>query len=193
MRKLNITNQRFGRLVAKSVIRKNGCSFWNCVCDCGEKTVVIVSKLRNGHTKSCGCFQTEIRKTRGTRSLTHGNSKNHLYRIWAGMLTRCNNPKGDHYKYYGGRGISVCEHWRKFENFFEDMEPSFKNGLSIDRIDNNGNYCKENCRWSTLKEQMNNMSTNHFLEHNGKRMTIAQWAVSMKTKGYVLNCRLYRG
>ena len=142
-----LTGQRFGRLEvlerAGSVGRK---ATWRCRCDCGEEAVVSGDSLRSGHTSSCGCAN----RPRG------GASSHRLYATWAGMMQRCYNEKSPAYPHYGGRGIKVCERWHDPWNFFEDMHPTFVEGLSIDRIDNDNGYSKDNCRWATWSQQVGN-------------------------------------
>lgn len=149
-----LTGQKFGRLTVleKAGINKNRVILWKCVCACGKIKIVRSVSLRNGHTKSCGCLQKDIiRKIR----TTHGMQKTLIYKIWAAMLQRCNNPKDKAYKDYGGRGIKVCERWLKFENFFADMGERPEN-LTIERIDNDKGYYKKNCGWRSRTEQARN-------------------------------------
>lgn len=151
---LELTGRKFNMLtVIKRVENTNGgCSQWLCMCDCGETVKVAASHLKNGHTKSCNCLQ-KIKASGANK--THGHHGTGIYNSWASMLQRCNNPNTIEYKYYGGRGITVCARWAKFENFLKDMgvRPV---GLALDRINNNGNYEPNNCRWTTQQEQVRN-------------------------------------
>ena len=154
---VDITGARFGTLVVlkRGANQKQGSGRWECACDCGKKCIVRASLLRSGAQSSCGCLARAIDIARKTK---HGKRHTPEYHSWAGMIQRCHNPNSHAYKkYYGSRGISVCSRWRtSFEQFFEDMgnRPSAEH--SLDRIDVNGNYEPENCRWATASQQSAN-------------------------------------
>ena len=174
----DLTGQRFGRLVAirRTESYSNGKSRWMCECDCGKETVVDTSHLLSWHTRSCGCLHTETIKS-GRNSRTHGVSKTRLYRIWRNMKSRCLNDNVPCHSYYGGRGIGISQEWEQFEPFYKwSMENGYTERLTLDRIDNNGNYEPSNCRWVSFQAQMNNTRSNHILSFRGEERTIAEWA-----------------
>lgn len=155
-------------------------------CDCGKYTITAVTKVNIGHTKSCGCLNIEATKKSNT---THGMRRTSIYRVWSNMKDRCLRGKNRYYKDYGGRGIKVCDKWLKFEGFFEDMGEK-PEGLTLDRIDNDGDYSKENCRWATKNQQANNCRSNLFIEYLGEKKTIGQVAILTGIKYATLRKRI---
>ena len=155
--KIEMVGKRFGRLVILEYVgtTKWRLALWNCYCDCGNTIIVIGSNLRKGVTKSCGCLSAEKTKERFTK---HGMSGTPANRSWHAMIDRCNNPDHLSYKNYGGRGITVCDRWLKFENFFEDLGERPDN-LTLERKDNELGYFKENCCWETRTKQQRNQRT----------------------------------
>lgn len=184
---IDISGMKYGRLtvIEFSEMRK-GKSFWLCRCDCGNSSVIVGNNLKNGHSESCGCKRLEDKTFRKT---IHGMSKTKTYSVWQHMVERCNNPKNKRYLNYGGRGIKVCDKWLKFNGFYEDMGDK-PEGLTLDRKDSDGNYCKDNCRWATMKTQQNNRTNNHVITFLGKTKTLMQWAEEIGIKYKVLNDRI---
>lgn len=133
--------------------RNNGYLYQEYKCSCGTVKYVLRSHVESGRSKSCGCIRKDILTGRNT---THGKSKTPEFTVWQGMISRCENKNNNHYSNYGGRGISVCGEWHDFETFIRDMMRRPTPQHTIDRKDNNGNYCKDNCKWSTKKEQARN-------------------------------------
>lgn len=177
---IDMTDKRIGSLV---VIERNGVqngkAMWLCKCDCGNHKTVSGDNLRNGHTRSCGClWEKAIRPTR----IKHGKAQTRLYRTWCHFKDRCCNDKDKRYPRYGGRGIQVCEEWKNdFQAFYDwAMANGYKDHLTIDRIDNDGNYEPGNCRWVTNKTQSNNRQTNVLIEFEGKRQNIKQWSEELQ-------------
>lgn len=131
---------------------KGGRSKWRCICKCGTEKTVLAASLLNKTSKSCGCLTIKLAKISNTK---HGLRQSKIYPIWGAMIQRCCNPKNPNYKHYGGRGIKVCNQWKKFENFFNDVGHK-PEGKTLERINNNKGYNKRNCKWATWKEQANN-------------------------------------
>lgn len=157
---IDMTGQKYSRLTVISFegYNKHRQSTWLCICECGVEKIVLGASLKTGATQSCGCLNIEKISERFT---THGHRKSKKrpseYQVWASMIQRCTNPNVDKYKDYGGRGITVCDRWRDFENFLADMGKRTSKKHSIDRIDVNGNYELGNCKWSTRTEQVRNI------------------------------------
>jgi len=188
-RVINLVGQRFGRLtVIEEVERTKGMHVaWLCKCDCGNESIVMGDNLRSGRTKSCGCLWLE-------RITKHGLIHSIEHRTWHNMKCRCNDPNAQQYKNYGKRGIKICDRWLNkehgFENFLADMgkRPSPKH--SIDRINNNGDYEPENCRWTTRKVQANNTRCNHYITFHGRTQTMMQWAEELNISVSSLSARI---
>lgn len=174
----DISGNKYGRLkVINLAYIKDGNSYYNCICDCGTKCIKQRRNLIDGLTRSCGCLSTEVH----SQPKTHGMSKSRLYRIWQHIKGRCLNPNNDSYINYGGRGIFICNEWKNsFEKFYEDMGESYnlavsihgEYNISINRINNDDGYYKENCEWATSKEQQNNQRGNVNVFINGNCYTL---------------------
>lgn len=178
---IDLSGNKYGRLLVLCRHEENdgnGKPKWLCKCDCGAETVVSGWSLKSGNTKSCGCLKAEH-----PARLDHGGCGTKLYRTYKNILQRCYNQNNPKYAVYGGRGIQVCDEWRNsFEAFREwafnngYVESSERSSCTIDRIDVDGNYSPENCRWITQKEQMNNLRKSRLATFDGKTKTISQWA-----------------
>ncbi len=187
----NLLGRRFGRL---TVVRWLGVprSRWACRCSCGRRAVVQAYYLVRGRTRSCGCLRVESTKQRFT---THGWSRKTEHIIWLSMIARCYNARHRQYSDYGGRGIRVCARWRRsFAAFLADMGRRPSLAHSIDRFpDNNGNYCKRNCRWATRSQQMQNTRKNRYIVFRGKRLCMSAWASAIGVTGPCISYRLDNG
>jgi hypothetical protein len=196
-----MVGKTFSRLtvVARTTTSTDGKAFWLCRCVCGRETCVEGKKLRAGHTRSCGCFAREEQVRRGREAIRHGHARTHSakptpeYKTWSSIIGRCTNPIDANYARYGGRGITVCRRWRRFENFLADMGMRPHAGLSIDRRDNNKGYWKSNCRWATRKEQQRNKRSNHLLTVDGETAPLVVWADRYGLKKQTLRMRLTKG
>lgn len=193
-RLIDLTGQRFGRLVVKE--RRGSDSYksslWLCKCDCGNECLVASHNLRTQHTQSCGCLQRERTAEAHT---THGHRHTRIYGIWNTMVARCHRKNTKAYPAYGGRGITVCDEWKNsFQSFYDwAMENGYNDGLSIDRIDNDKGYSPVNCRWVTMETQSNNRRSNITVEYNGESHTVAEWAKILGIKYGTLHKRLEEG
>lgn len=170
---IDITGKKFNHLLVFERLENapGGVPVWKCLCDCGNYTTVRGKNLKNGSVKSCGCLQ------KIPKNITHNMSKTRMYHIWSMMRRRCNDPKNHAYINYGGRGITVCDEWNgSFEPFMDwALSHGYDDNLTIDRIDNDGNYCPDNCRWVKPEEQAQNRRRNWKIEHQGKTKNLKQW------------------
>ena len=182
------TGARFGHLTVIGLtpnrMKGSRIRLWLCICDCGKSKQFPSSWLRNGDAISCGHIGRS--NLRSDNNLRHGHCrgnkrKTSTYNAWCMMLARCRNPQNKSYDGYGGRGITICPQWLSFNNFLADMSPK-PPGLMLERIDNDGNYEPSNCKWATRLEQSNNRRNNTFIERDGRRLTLAQWARELGIK-----------
>jgi len=184
-RRKDIAGCRFGLLTVESFayVNENGQTYWNCKCDCGKSVVRRASHLKERIIPSCGC--------RGGNTI-HGMTGKRIYTIYNQMITRCYKPYSKSYKNYGARGITVCDEWKEsFQSFYDwAVKSGYAENLSIDRIDNNGNYEPSNCRWSTPKEQANNTRRTRHITFNGETHSVSEWARILGINQSTLNMRL---
>ena len=189
----DLTGQNFGKLTVLELdnrrTQETKKSHWICKCDCGKITSVTAHNLKTGHTKSCGCLITN------EQFITHGKSRTRLYNIWSGMKRRCYSPSTEHYNYYGGSGITICDEWRdNFQSFYDwSVSNGYSEELSIDRIDNSGNYCPSNCRWATKLEQARNKRNITHISVNGVVKPLYKWSEEYNIPIEVLRLRYKRG
>jgi hypothetical protein len=191
----DLTGKQFGRLlvVKRAENKKNRTAYW-CRCECGKDCVVTGIDLTGGRTKSCGCLKKEIASKIGGKNAKHKMHDTRLYRIWISMRQRCNDKNARNYHNYGGRGVKVSAEWDDFMNFYDwAMTHEYNDSLTIDRIDVNGNYEPTNCRWANDSTQHNNRRDNIFLDFQGRRMTIAEWAKEINVPYPTLRGRISRG
>ncbi len=181
---IDMTGKTYGRFTVESRAGWNdfGHPTWNCVCECGERRVINGADLRCGKYESCGCVRRK-----------HGCSTHPLYNIWTGMIARCSDPDDEAYEGYGGRGIKVCDRWQDVAMFIEDMAQTYSPGLTIDRRDNDGDYCKENCHWTTMAIQAKNRRDTRLLTHNGETLCASDWANKLGISKHTIYKRLDRG
>lgn len=190
-KKIDLTGQRFGRLVVieESKMRnKSGNVKWKCKCDCGNYTYSNGYDLRKGNTQSCGCYNRDIVKKENP------NYKKHLYFVYHSIKCRCYNPNDRAYHNYGARGIKLSDKWDTYDKFEEwSLKNGYKEGLWIDRIDNDADYSPDNCRWATPKEQQNNKRTNRLLKIGNEVKTITQWSELTGIKSCTISRRVELG
>lgn len=190
--------QRFGRLVVTSFagVLPGWIKLWECRCDCGNAVTVRANNLTNGTTKSCGCLKMEILIQRSTKhGLTGGHGHyTRPYRIWLNIRRRCLSKKCQDWKFYGGRGITVCNEWDDYAVFFAwSMANGYEKHLTIERVENNKGYSPDNCKWATRKVQSNNRRSNHNIEFKGQVKTLQQWAEEIGMAYTAILGRINRG
>ena len=193
IRVIDLTGQKFTRLtvISRAENNKNGQARWLCKCDCGNETIVKSDDLKRGKTKSCGCLRVEVSRNRmKVSSVKHNKTKHPLYSVWTNMKSRCYTPTDNEYKNYGVRGIKVCDEWREdFMAFYNwAFANGYKKGLSIDRINNDGDYEPNNCRWATVRQQINNRRCTILLTYKDRTLPLAEWA----TVTGINYCTLYK-
>jgi len=186
----DLTGMVFSELTAMVPIGRGHEIIWRCRCSCGNIANCTSGNLNSGNSTSCGCIGN---KKTSERNFVHGMSKHPMYQIWLAMRNRCNYKAGKNYHYYGGRGIGICKEWGIFPVFLEDMGPRPTPNHSLDRIDNDKGYSKENCQWATPIQQANNKQSSHLLSYKDKTMTLTQWARAIKMKPATLSMRIRRG
>lgn len=189
MRKLDIKpGDRYGRLVIiQESSKRNGYRRFLCKCDCGNKKIIVLNALHYGRSRSCGCLRNESH-------FKHRQSQSRLYHTWTLMRSRCYNPNDKRYSCYGGRGITICDQWGEFVNFQTwALSHGYSEGLSIERINNDGNYEPRNCTWIPLPEQARNRRNNHFISHNGVTKILAEWAKATGLSQSAIRFRLKYG
>jgi hypothetical protein len=192
MKKTDLTGKRFGKLTAISQGEYKGKNTtWKCMCDCGNEREYLTYNLTSGKSNSCGCARIETLKKVMTK---HGGRQTRLYQIFKGMSQRCYNENSPAYQYYGGKGVFICDEWKNdFAVFREWAEGNgYTESMSIDRINPNGNYCPENCRWTSMQKQQNNKLNSAFIIINEEKLTIAEWAENNKTNKATLYSKFYR-
>lgn len=199
-KRIDLTGQDFGRLrvVKHAGTTADGHALWLCQCTCGKEVFVSGNALRRGNTKSCGCYNRDVSTARiVAKNTTHGGTGTRLFRIWSNMKTRCYNPNAINYDNYGGRGITVCDEWRDDFTTFREwaLANGYTNSLTLDRIDNDRGYSPDNCRWATIKEQMNNRRSNTVVSYGGEAHTVTEWAaiigIAPDALLYRINCGRY--
>ena len=191
---IDITGAHFGRLAAINRVEndKHGLTQWRCVCACGKEVTVRSQDLRRGRQVSCGCHASELTSSRNFR---HGLKGTRLYRIWKNMKSRCYNPRVGSYKNYGGRGVSICDEWLNDPKAFYDWATAngYSDEKSIDRIDVNGPYAPDNCRWATRKEQGRNQRTNHAINTPWGRLCLREASERSGVSLATIKQRIKRG
>jgi len=189
---IDLTSKKYNRLLVLQRYEKEGKKvYWLCKCDCGNEFIARGDNLKNGEIQSCGCLHRDVMRNIKT---SHNQSRTKLHYVWNTILQRCENPNDKKAKDYLGRGITVCPEWHDYIKFAQwAKDNGYKEGLSIERINNDKGYSPENCKWATAIEQANNMRSNRRIEYNGETKTLAQWARLYNINYFTLRNRLERG
>lgn len=184
----DLIGQKFGKLTVTSYAGtdRHRKRIWSCACSCGNESIVSTTQLILGKTQSCGCYLVEAHTK-------HGDHKSLEYYAWGSMRKRCESPGAKFYEKYGGRGIKVCNRWQSYENFLGDMGRKPTKNHSLDRIDNDGDYTPENCRWATKSQQTRNRSASVWIEFNGKTQLMGDWAAELGINYHALYQRVRKG
>lgn len=194
----NETGNNYGRLHVVEYYGKNKrkSALWRCICKCGKESIVEGTLLRSGHTKSCGCLQSEITSKNNVKyKTTHGKRNTRLYKIWTGMKDRCLNVNSNNFKNYGARNINICKEWKddyiQFHNW--SISNGYKEGLTIDRIDNDGDYEPNNCRWVSAEKQSRNKRDTIKIRYNNKEYCLAELSRVVEIPESTLRYRYHKG
>jgi hypothetical protein len=186
MKAIDITGQRFGKLLAVGKSANTSRTCFTVICDCGTVKEVQARHLRSGAIVSCGCHRRSL-------ATSHGMNGTRPYNIWRGMLDRCRNPSRKEFKNYGGKGITVCQRWLEFSSFWEDMEIGYSDDLTLDRIKNDRGYEPGNCRWATKTEQARNTSRNRLVNLDSRQVCISEAAEIVGVNRFALRARAEKG
>lgn len=201
----DIKGQRFGKLVVLEKMETiKSRAMWLCECDCGNTKVCVGKELRNGKNTTCGCGPIERfrnynkdhpveRRRMADEHKTHGMSGTRLYKVWTGMKARCHNKNHSAYKNYGGRGIELAEEWNDFQTFYNDMVSEYVKDYTIERIDNNKGYSKDNCKWISRVEQSKNRRNNRYFTNNGETLTLTDLCKAKNLNYHTMVSRLNTG
>lgn len=188
---IDLTGKKYGKLlvVERAENAKGGIAVWRCLCDCGKTSLVRGSNLKSGAVQSCGCLKHQPAHNR-----THGLSKDPLYMRWNQIKMRCLNPSCKSYGNYGGRGIKLCDEWKDSVEAFAKwaIENGYSEELTIERIDNNGDYCPENCKWIPKNEQPNNRRSCYSITYNGKTQNLTEWCKELGLNYKLIHNRMYK-
>lgn len=190
----SLVGQRFSRLTVLDDFKiQNNKTYWLCKCNCGNEKYVRADSLKDGSIQSCGCLMREVQKSCENKHKTHGLTKTKLHNVWGSMKRRCYNKNVSRYENYGGKGIKVCDEWQEFLPFYEwAIANGYQEGLTIERIDVNGNYEPSNCTWITMEEQAKNKTNTTFLTYKGVTKRLVEWAKEYNIDRNNLRTRIFK-